>query len=66
MTKDLSVTEGRCCPRCDSPDTFREEVDIGVGIQYGPLHCRSCGFDEQEELDEMFTDRNPNDVGDWL
>jgi hypothetical protein len=49
----MSTTEVRCCPRCDSYDTFREEVDIGVGIQYGPLHCRSCGFNEADELPDF-------------
>lgn len=35
------------CPSCDSPDieTHQESVDIGVGIQYGPLYwrCYNCG-----------------------
>jgi transcription elongation factor Elf1 len=42
------------CPKCGSEDTTREEVDIGVGTQYGPLHCRACGFDEQQEVQSLF------------
>lgn len=30
------------CPFCGSTDITRDEVDIGVGIEYGPAGCESC------------------------
>lgn len=36
------------CPACGGP-TQRIEVDIGVGIQYGPRHCMDCVWQEPEE-----------------
>jgi hypothetical protein len=33
------------CPKCDAVCT-RDEVDIGVGIQYGPYTCTECGWNE--------------------
>ena len=38
------------CPKCKSEnvETHQDSVDIGVGVQYGPLHwmCHECGADE--------------------
>lgn len=34
------------CPACKSHDGVRDDVDIGVGVQYGPWHCQSCHWDE--------------------
>jgi hypothetical protein len=31
------------CPECNE-DLDRIEVDIGVGIEYGPYGCPSCGW----------------------
>lgn len=42
------------CPKCKSTDCFRDEVDIGVGIQYGPWHCNSCGWFELGAEDILF------------
>jgi predicted RNA-binding Zn-ribbon protein involved in translation (DUF1610 family) len=42
LSKDLVFT----CPACKSHDGVRDEADIGVGIQYGPWHCQSCGWGE--------------------
>lgn len=39
------------CPKCSSSkiEFHQESVDIGVGIQYGPLHwrCHECGADSE-------------------
>lgn len=40
------------CPKCGSDDTWRDEVDIGVGIMYGPLHCNACLYSEDGDKDE--------------
>lgn len=38
------------CPKCGSTnfDFHQESVDIGVGIQYGPIYwaCHACGADQ--------------------
>jgi|SRR6185312_790989 len=39
------------CPNCDFSDCYRDEVDIGVGIQYGPWICPVCGWYEGHDLD---------------
>lgn len=39
----------RLCPICDE-ECMRVEVDIGVGIQYGPWGC-ACGWSENEYYD---------------
>jgi hypothetical protein len=33
------------CPKCKS-ECFREDVDVGVGIIYGPYGCAQCGWSE--------------------
>lgn len=35
-----------CNEQCD-----RDEVDVGVGIIYGPYGCGYCGWSESEEYD---------------
>ena len=35
------------CPECGD-EAWRDEVDVGVGIIYGPYGC-PCGWSEQEE-----------------
>jgi hypothetical protein len=42
------------CPNCDSTETWRDEVDVGVGIIYGPLHCNDCHYREPSAYDEDF------------
>ncbi len=37
------------CPKCDE-DTDREEVDVAVGVIYGPYGC-ACGWSEWPEFD---------------
>lgn len=36
------------CPECGSV-CYRDEVDIGVGIQYGPIHCTNCCWPKQHK-----------------
>jgi hypothetical protein len=38
------------CPKCGG-ETSQDSVDIGVGIQYGPLGCIECGWSEDPEYD---------------
>jgi transcription elongation factor Elf1 len=40
------------CPRCDE-ELNCDEVDIGVGTLQGNYHCDSCGWSEQEILDNL-------------
>jgi hypothetical protein len=39
---------------------MREDVDIGVGILYGPWGCPGCGWSEDSEYD--LTIQNPVDA----
>ena len=43
------------CPECGSFDVGRDDVDIGVGVLYGPLGCFDCGWTDDE-----------NDRPDWV
>lgn len=38
------------CPKCQA-ECDRDEVDIGVGIQYGPYGCQACGWSEDPRFD---------------
>lgn len=38
------------CPKCGE-ECQRDEVDIGVGIQYGPFGCPSCAWSEWKQYD---------------
>ena len=41
------MSESNLCPECgESCD--RDEVDVGVGIIYGPWGCYSCGWSEYD------------------
>ena len=40
------TTPSTICPECGEDALIRDEVDIGVGIQYGPAHCEACHYDE--------------------
>lgn len=55
MTKqhETMITEG-VCPRCGSTEIYRDDVNIGVGIIYGPYGCPECGWSESEEYDLEF------------
>lgn len=39
------------CPNCGCDELHRDEVDIGVGIQYGPWGCPNCGWSECNQYD---------------
>lgn len=38
------------CPQCNE-SCWRDEVDIGVGIQYGRRQCSECSWYEGHEID---------------
>jgi hypothetical protein len=38
------------CPKCDE-ECYRDEVDVEVGIIYGPYGCPGCGWSESPEYD---------------
>ena len=41
------------CPKCNA-ECWRDEVEIGVGVQFGPWNCPECGWSEGAESDEMY------------
>lgn len=47
------------CPRCGSEHIDRDEVDIGVGVQYGPYGCYECGWTEGVTYTPPLDDDNP-------
>lgn len=47
------MTEAGVCPRCGDGDLWRDSVDVGVGVIYGPYAC-PCGWSESEEYDALF------------
>jgi len=46
------------CPECGSEDVTRDEVDIGVGIQYGPWFCATCGWHESSKPPEPMIEKD--------
>lgn len=38
------------CPKCGK-DCCRDEVDVGVGVIYGPWGCPYCEWSEDERYD---------------
>lgn len=38
------------CPKCGE-ECFRDEVDVGVGVIYGPWGCPGCGWSSNPEYD---------------
>jgi len=42
------------CPLCKYP-CVRDEVDIGVGTQYGPWDCIGCGWSQDDELADIIS-----------
>lgn len=38
------------CERCGAP-CDRDEVDVGVGVIYGPWGCYDCGWSEDPRYD---------------
>lgn len=47
------------CPNCQT-ECARDDVDVGVGIIYGPWGCPGCGWSESEEYD-LSKGRSPLD-----
>ena len=37
------------CKKCGA-ECIRDEVDIGVGVQYGPWGCPECGWSQIDDL----------------
>lgn len=51
MRTQAEMLAEKCnCPRCGE-EAWREEVDVGVGIIFGPWGC-PCGWSEYEEYDQ--------------
>lgn len=48
------------CPLCRSEQTWRDEVDIGVGVQYGPWRCNDCGWSQEDVTDPDFSPGPPD------
>ena len=40
----------KTCPNCGNPDCWRDEVDVGVGVIYGPYGC-PCGWSADSRYD---------------
>lgn len=51
----------KTCEHCGSFNLTRDEVDIGVGIQYGPWICQDCGWSEDAGLDIRSFDNEPEE-----
>lgn len=47
------------CPNCEEKNLGRDEVDIGVGIIYGPYGCY-CGWSEAEEYNQLLDGVKPS------
>jgi hypothetical protein len=39
------------CPKCGSKDLYRDSVDVGIGIMYGPYGCDECGWSSDPKYD---------------
>lgn len=50
MTTDADRYDPMQCPKCGG-ECYRDEVDIGVGIMYGPWGCLECGWSSSPEYD---------------
>lgn len=38
------------CPRCGE-ECWRDDVDVGIGVLYGPWGCSCCGWSEDRYYD---------------
>lgn len=52
------------CPYCKSNDITHDEVDIGVGIQYGPGRCENCHAYQSDDWDGLTDEQKLN--GGWI
>jgi hypothetical protein len=48
------------CPKC-SEECNQDEVDVGVGVIYGPARCPNCGWCEEDRYNELLK-QTQNDV----
>ena len=49
------MQEVKVCPECGA-GCVREEVDVGIGIQYGPWHCTECPWSQEGDYLKMTED----------
>lgn len=52
------------CPKCET-ECERDEVDVGVGIVYGPWGCASCYWSENPKYDFSDGRSNVTEEGTW-
>lgn len=41
----------QACPKCGE-ECCRDDVDVGVGVIYGPWGCPACGWSSDSEYDQ--------------
>lgn len=39
------------CPKCGCDECHRDEVDVGVGVIFGPWGCPACGWSQDSRYD---------------
>lgn len=44
------MNESKVCEKCKTP-CDRDEVDVGVGVIYGPWGCSNCGWSDDSRYD---------------
>ena len=44
------MSEIQICPKCNE-ECWRDEVDVGVGVLYGPWGCSFCGWSDDPHYD---------------
>jgi hypothetical protein len=49
--RDNDQTDHCECPKCGSDNCYRDAVDVGIGIMYGPYGCSDCGWSESNPSD---------------
>jgi hypothetical protein len=49
------------CPKCGKP-CGRDEVDIGIGTQYGPWFCLYCDWSEAADLEATLIPDNDGPI----
>lgn len=52
------------CEKCET-SCERDEVDVGVGIIYGPWGCPNCGWSEDPKYDLSDGQSNIHESG-WI
>lgn len=46
----MTMRDEMRCPHCGD-ECARDDVDVGIGIMYGPWGCPNCGWSEDEKYD---------------